>query len=239
MAASDLVGGIVMDKAASLLNDTAKSVYTYAAQTPYLTIALQELRELFELNSVPVTQTVSTVIQVDSGVTSIEYNAAGTTTNPKLPDNFVEPLQLWERARGIDPYTPMSKRDFISHSLDGIQLNQFLYYTWNNQKIEFLSSNRNNDIKMDYILQLFPDYSATVDQNTQINVVNSATFLEFRVAALCAEFIERNTTSANSLNSLALLALDRVTGIGAKGKQNIATRRRPFRASYKSRGWMT
>lgn len=239
MAAVDLVGSNVMDISASLLNDTAKTNYTYAAQSPYLRIALQELRELFELNNIPVTQLTSAVIQVNAGVTAIPYNGAGTPTNPTLPNDFVEAQQLWERARGIDPFVPMTRRDYLPHSLEGVQYNDFLYWVWESQTIKFLPSVRNNDIKIDYIKQLFPDAGATVNENTQINVVNAATFLEYRTAALCAEFIERNLTSANGLNSYAVLGLDRVAGISAKSKQTIMTRRRPFRAGYKRRGWVT
>lgn len=239
MSAADLVGANVMDVSASLLNDTAKSVYTYTAQKPYLRLALQELREIFELNSIPVTQLTSAVIQINAGVTQILYGAAGTPTNPKIPDDMVEPGQLWERNRNINPFIPMTKKDYLPHDLEGIQTSQFVYYTWNSQIIEVLPANQNNDIKIDYVKQLFPDAGAAIDENTIINVVNAQTFLEYRTAGLCAEFIERNETSANGLNASALLAIDRATGIGSKGKQNIMTRRRPFRSAYKKRGWMT
>lgn len=239
MAAVDLLGADVMAISASLLNDTARTNYTYAAQSPYLRIALQELRELFELNNIPVTQLTSPVIQVNAGVTSIDYNAPGTPTQPALPNDFVEAQQLWERARDTDPFIPMTRRDYLPHSLEGVDVNQFIYWVWEAQAIKFLPANQNNDIKIDYIRQLFPDAGSPVDENTQINVVNAATFLEYRTAALCAEFIERNLTSSNGLNSYAVLGLDRVTGISSKSKQTIMTRRKPFRAGYKRRGWMT
>lgn len=239
MSAADVTGANIMDVSASLLNDTAKSTYTYAAQKPYLRLALQELRELYELNNIPVTQLTSAVVQINAGVTQILYGAAGTPTNPKLPDDMVEPAQLWERTRDINPYTPMTKRDYLPHDLEGVTTNEFIYYVWNNQIIEVLPANQNNDIKIDYIRQMFPDAGAAIDETTQINVVNCMTFLEYRTAGLCAEFIERNETSANGLNASSLLAIDRALGIGAKGKQNIMTRRRPFRAGYKRRGWMT
>ncbi len=236
MSASDLTAGQVMNKAAVLMNDSARTVYTYLAQIGYLQIALQELREFFELNDIPVTQLVSPVIQINAGITEIVYNATGTPTNPKLPDDFVEPAQLWERARGIDPFVPMTRRDYLPHSMEGVLTSQFVYFVWQNQKITVLPANQNNDIKIDYVRELF---QAVVDENSTINVVNAATFLEYRTAALMAEFIERNKTSADGLNAFAVLGLDRVTGIGVKSKQTISTRRRPFRAGYKKRGWMT
>lgn len=229
-----------MDISASLMNDSAKQTYTYAAQAPYLRIALQELRELFELNNIPVTQQVtSPIITLNAGVTTIVFGAAGTPAAPKLPDDLVEPAQLWERAFGIDPYVPMTKRDYLPHQLEGVQSNQFIYYVWQGQSIQVLPSVQKNDIKMDYIRQLFPDAGATVDQGTTINVINAQTFLEYRTASLLAEFIERNITSAQALGAYAVLALDRATGIGVKGKQNIFTRRRPFRSGYKRRGFMS
>lgn len=221
-----------MDKSASLLNDTARTIYTYAAQVPYLNIALQELQEYFELNNIPVTQTTSAVIQVDAGFTEIVYNGVGI---PTLPSDMIEPQQLWERTRNIDPYIPMSKRDFLPHYMEGIQTSQFIFYVWQDQKIKLLAANANNDIKIDYIKELF---ATVTNEFSLINVINARTFLGYRTAALCAEFIERNKSSSDALNSYAALAMDRATGIGAKGKQNIATRRRPFRAAYKRRGWI-
>lgn len=229
MAANNLLASDVMNGSASLLNDSARTVYTYSAQLPYLKLALQELREHFELNNIPVTENVSAVINMPAGSTEINYNAVG---QPALPDDFVEPLELWERAEGVDPYTPMRRRDFLPHSQEGVEINQFLIYVWQDQKIKVLPANRDNDIKIDYIKELFQDIE---DQDSIINVVNAISFLEYRTAGLCAEFIERNLTSANGLNIYAIAGIERATGIGVKGKQSIQTRRRPFRASYKRR----
>jgi len=234
MSAADLLSGEVMDKAASLMNDTAKTKYTYAAQVPYLNIALQELREWFELNSIPVTQETSAVIPIPQGQTKIVFN--GLAPTPSLPSDLVEPGQLWERQQNIDPFIPMTKRDYLPHNLEGVLLNQFMYYVWISQEIRFLPANQANDIKIDYVKQLF---SPVTNEFGIINVINAQSFLEFRTAALLAEFIERNKPSSDAMNQYAVLAMDRVTGIGSKGKQNIMTRRRPFRATYKRGGWVT
>lgn len=233
MSTADLVASTVLAKAATLMNDTARTVYTYAAVLPYLQIALQELQEHFELNSIPVTQLSSALINVPAGIAQIIYNGVGV---PKIPDDMIEPQQLWEREQGIDPYVPMSRRDYIPHQFEGTTTSKFSFYVWENQIIKFLPANRNNDVKIDYIRDIF---TPLVDETSLINVINASTFLEYRTAALCAEFIERNQASANSLNIYSVMALDRATGIGVKGKQTILTRRRPFRAAYKKRGFMT
>lgn len=232
MAAVDLLAGTVMDRAASLMNDTARTIYSYTAQLPYINIALQELREHFELHNIPATETASREITIPTGHTRIIYN--GVAPIPSLPDDFVEPLQLWERMLGIDPYIPMVRKDFLPHNMEGTPVSSFGIYTWNSQEITFLESLRDNEIKIDYIKELF---TPILSELTAINVVNGATFLEYRTAGLLAEFIERNLNSSEALNAYAVLGLDRVTGIGVKGKQSIMTRRRPFRANYKRRGY--
>lgn len=233
MSTADLLAGTVMNLAASLLNDTARTVYTYVAQLPYLTMAMQELEEFYELHSISVTQVTSAEINIPQGQDQIVFN--GLVPVPSLPDDFIEAKQLWEREEGINPWIPMTHRDFLPHNMNGVETNQFIYWTYNSQKIQLLPANQDNDIKMDYVRNLF---LAPTSETSPINVVNAQTFLQYRTASLCAEFIERNITSANALNQYAILALDRATGIAIKGKQNIATKRRPFRAGYKTSGWI-
>jgi hypothetical protein len=230
MSTSDLLAGTVMDKAASLMNDTARTVYSYTAQVPYLQMAMDELQEEFQLHNMAVTEETSAVIPINTGLTEIIFN--GGVGFPTLPTDFIEPKQLWERFRNSDPFVPMRKVEYLPHYLGGVNINQFLVFTWSHQKIEFLPSNTDNDIKIDYIKALF---TTIANENSLINVINAKTFLEYRTAGLLAEFIERNLTSANAMNAYAVLAKDRVVGINSKGKQQISTRRRPFRSAYKRR----
>lgn len=225
-----------MDQSASLLNDTAKSIYTYVNQIPYLNMALQELQEFFELNDVPVVDTVSTVIQVDAGFSSIGFApAVPIVDTPYLPNDLIEPQILWERTRDTDPYVPMTRLDFLPRYMEGVEISQFIWYVWQSQEIRLLPTNQDNDIKMDYIRNLF---TPVTDEDDEINVLNSASFLEYRTAGLCAEFIGENKTRADDLNAFASLAMDRVVGIGTKGRQSIITRHRPFRSAYKRRSYM-
>jgi len=232
MATVDLLAGTVMDKAASLMNNTSRSVYTYAAQVPYLNIALQELQEEYELHAISVTEETSAVIQMDAGATAIVFNGVGI---PTLPADMIEPSELWERLRDTDPWYPMTRRNFLPHYLEGVQQNFFTIWAWQSNEIRVLPVVQNNDIKIDYVKQLF---TPVVNESSFINVINAQTFLEYRTAGLLAEFIERNITSAEAMNAYAVLAMNRAVGIGSKGKQRIMTRRRPFRQGYKRRGWI-
>lgn len=218
----------IMDSSAVLLNDVAKQVYTYVVQLPFLKISLKELREYLELNNVQCTNETSSVIAVDAGVTAI-----GFTTTPALPSDLVEIQELWERERNTDPFVPMVRKEFLPHYLEGEETSMLLLFEWSDNTIKFLPSNRNNDVKIDYIQQLF----GNVTQSTSpIGVINSDSYLHFRTAALCAEFIGENKSRADELNVEAEKSLDRMTGIESKAKQSISTRHRPFRSSWKSRG---
>lgn len=231
MSAPVLTAAIVMDGAASLLNDTAKSNYTYAVQIPYLNIALQELQEFFELNDVPVTGTLSAVMTVPAGTDHIAFASSGL----KLPDDLIEPQVLWERQTNVNPYTEMTRLDVLPRYMEGVEINQFVWYVWETQQIKFLPANQINDIKMNYIRSLFTPVTTSGDS---VFVLNGISFLQYRTGGLCAEFIGENKTRADELNGFAGLAMDRVVGIGTKGRQVIQTRHRPFRSSFKRRSYM-
>jgi hypothetical protein len=220
--------GDVMDMSAALLNDASMQVYTYAAQLPYLKMALLELREDYEINDMPVTKQTSAVVTVPASTTTI-----GFTTIPALPADLIEINQLWERQAGVDPFIPVTRRDFLPHYLGGVEISQFLVWSWFNNEIKLLPANRANDLKMDYVQELF---NTVVDETSPINVNNAQSFLHYKTAALCARYIGENESRAADLNQQAIDAQDRAIGIATKTRQSIATRRRPFRASFKRRG---
>src|SRR5665213_2899870 len=149
---ANLLAGTVMDSAAALMNDTAKQVYTYAVQVPYLNRALQELQETFELNEVPVADTVTSApITIPAGTSEIIYDGSGV---PKLPDDMIEPQVVWESSDVTGPYTIVNRVDFLDLDLAGTIINQFLVYVWQAQKITFFAANQINYIKINYIRNL-------------------------------------------------------------------------------------
>lgn len=229
MAYPVFTAGSVMDISAALLNDRPRNLYTYEEQIPYLQIACDELQEHFQVNNIPVTNATSAEILVAAGVTEIGF--PDFTPTPNLPENLIEIRQLWYSPTGLAQWIPMTRRDYLPHYISGVEIADLTYYTWNDQKLEFLPATSDNDIKLDYIETIFPPI---VDENTQLAVINSKTFLEYRTAALCARFIGENPSRSDELDTFAVLGSDRTTSIGTKGRQAQPIRRRPFRASYKS-----
>lgn len=231
-----ITAGSIMANSAALLNDTARQIFTNTNQLPYLNIALKELQEQFALNNVPVTSVTSAVINVPAGITEIGFQTTPPTTNPVLPDNLVEIQQIWERLEGTNPYIPMTKVDYLPHYLEGQLVSAFSWWAWQDQKILILESNQDNDLKLNYIKHLFPEIE---DEDDPIEVINADSFLHYRVAGLCAQFIGEDKARADSLNMMAIAAIERSVGISVKGGQLIRTRRLPFRAAFKARNYLT
>lgn len=221
----------IMDMVGSLMNDTAQTVYTDAAVLPYLNMALDDLQEIFQQNNIPVTNDVSQIITVPAGITKIGF---GTT--PALPSDLVEIQQLWERSEGVIPFIPMIRKEFIPHAHEDQEITQFLWWAWRDESINVIAATANNDLKIDYIQNIFNTPIAIGDIDVNIPIQNVKQYLGYATASLCAQFIGENETRSNQLDARATRALDRELGIPIKGKQSIVTRRRPFMASFRRRG---
>jgi hypothetical protein len=222
----------IIDIAAAANNDVAQTVYTDAATLPYLNMALDDLQEIFELNNIPVTNEVSAVIPVTAGVLGI-----GDSGQPNLPPKLIEIRGLYERTTGTsNSFIPMSKREFLPHTT--VQSTQLVYWAWVGDKIKFIGATSDIDVKMDFIRSIFLTPLAIGDVNIDLGIKGVKQFLGFRTGGLCAMFVGQNETRATALNELANEALERALGIPIKGKQSMPTRKRPFRASYKNRGYI-
>ncbi len=225
----------ILAKSSALLNDQDRATYTDEVLLAYLNIALSELQETFELNNIPATQKTSSTINVPIGTTKIAFSG----TVPELPPDLIEIQQLFESMEDQNIWTPMTRKDYLTSYLmsGGAPVTTFGVWAWDDQAIHVLESLQPNDLKIDYIGSLFTELSVSALQKKN-PILNTDTILQFRVAGLAAEFIEESIRRADILNGSAAAAMQRSLGISVKAKQAIAVRRRPFRASWKSRRWM-
>lgn len=221
----------IMARSAALMNDSIRSVYTDEVCLPYLNMALDELQEYYELNNVPITNKQSAIITVPHGISVI-----GFTTTPALPVNLIEIQSLYESEVGQESWAQMGPKNFIHQTDD--QISAFIVYAWMNNELHLVAANRDNDLKIDYVASLFPTDLAIGSINTDYPIPNIKSYLAYKTGALMAHFIGENKTRSDELNQLAQLAIDRALGISTKSRQSILTRRRPFRAAFKSRGMM-
>jgi hypothetical protein len=232
---TSLLASDVMDRAAALLNDPKRTDYTYEAQLPYLNMAIDELVEnLEESNSTPTNLTVRLVIPTGMDrVFPLEGSGSAGPDTVYYPSDLVEIQEIGERAVGTeDPFFPMKRCEFLPTTPPNSSL---LYWSWENQCIQF---NRKGalaprEIELKYVrsstLQVTSEHSV-------IPSINARSYLSYKTAALCSMFIGENETRAGVLNAESEKALERLQGINNKGRQNIVTRHRPFRAGWKSRG---
>lgn len=228
MATTDLTAGTVMNASAAALNDAARSTYNYTIQIPYLNMAMRELQEFYQLNEIPtVLEVTSAVINIPAGEVKMMHNA--TAPVPELPDDLVEPKNVWVSDEGLASYSIISAVAHLSPLQEGASLSSINEYVWQGQEILFHAAAGDLDVKIEYLKNLFVDITADTDV---IGIINSQTFLQYRTAALMAQFVEENGTRAAELNGYASLGLDRIIGIGVKGGQARMTRRRPFRSGY-------
>jgi hypothetical protein len=231
MSTTNLLAAEVMDRAAALMNDPEKTDYTYVAQLPYLNMAIDELVESLEESNSSPTNMTSAAIVLPVGrnkLTPTEHPLA-----PHYPDDLVEIQEVGERASGsADPYVPLGRRDFLQAFPTS---NSLLFWIWEDQQIKFNPNGALGDreIQLRYVRQAV---SQAANPLSVIGTINARSYLSYKTAAICAMFIGENETRATVLDAQAEKALERLTGINNKGRQQIVTRHRPFRAAWKAKG---
>lgn len=226
--ASPVKAGDIFLNARALLNDALADVYTDDVLLPYLRMAITDLRLQCEDNNIPFTNVTSEAIEITAGTTGI-----GGLDQPALPSDLIEIVEMYERLSGTtNDYMLMSRRRFKPKT--EVQTTYLQVFSWQGQKVEFIGSTSDIEVKIDYISQNIGDIT---DKNTLILVYNSCAFLWFRTAAFAAMYIMENKTRADECNAEAARCIESMESIAQKNEQSMPVRRRPFMSSYRQRGW--
>ena len=228
---TSVTAGEVMDRAAVLMNDRDKTDYTYDVLLPFLNTAIDELMEsLTESQSSPTTQTSGAILlpKGSSAIYPLE-----SLTPPHYPPDLVEVQEVGERTAGTqDAFIPMTRLEFPQ----AFPINSaLLYWSWENQIIKFNPNGANTDREIQ-IRYIKTEISQASGPNSIVGVIGTRSFLAYKTASLAAQFIGENQKRADELNDKAMDALERLYNIQNKGRQEISTRHRPFRAGWKARG---
>src|SRR5262245_39266902 len=151
-----------LDRAASLMNDTARVTYTYTAMLPYYRIAYDELKEFLQESNIPITNKVSAVITVPIGTTSV-----GFATTPSLPSDLITIEAVYERRSGSSQnYEEMASRDFLTINLQSTS--SFGEYAWLGQEIKLPLATAIIELKLEYIAETLGNIT---DENTQVSLI--------------------------------------------------------------------
>ncbi len=233
MSTTSLTAGDVMDRSAALMNDPEMTDYTYSAQLPYLNMAIDELVELLEESNNSPTNKTSDPITVAAG--EVMITPAENATTPHYPEDLIEIQEVRERSADTDdPFVLMVRREFIEPTP---ATNSLLAWYWEDQCIKFNPNGANADREIE-IHYVGMGINQAENENSVIGTIGVRSFLSFKTAALCAMFIGENETRAGILQKEAEKSWDRLANIDNKGRQQITTRHRPFRAGWKRRGWV-
>jgi hypothetical protein len=190
---------------------------------------------LEESNNSPSNQTAVIILVPKGSPAILATPEIGTPTYPVYPNDLTEIQEVGERLAGTtDSFNRMTR---VEYTPTFPPTSALLYWCWEDQTIKFNSTGALTDreIQLRYVRQGVP-YVANA--NTIITMINSRSYLSYKTAALCAMFIGENESRAKILNDQADEAMERLEGISNKGRQQIMTRHRPFRAAYKSRGYI-
>jgi hypothetical protein len=227
----------IMDRCAILMNDPDKTDYTYTVTLPYLNMAINELNEHLEEANVPITDQTFFQAVITPG-----HNAV---VNPPL--DLVEIQEVAERRLGSeyiivgslrpidssDSFIVLPRKEFtdIFPATDSL-----LFWCFQDNKIQFNIAGPTVPIQLriKYIRRVM---ALVTNPEELIKIINAKSYLSYKTASLCSFFIGEDKERAGVLESQAVEALERMIGISNKGKQQIMTRHRPFRASWKTRGY--
>lgn len=203
-----------MDMAASLMNDTAKTFFSYVIQLPYLQMANRSLEKDFILNEVPLQLEVSAVIPVLAGAKELT-----------LPADFFIPLKLEERRTGstnLNDFVGMTERRFERGMTAELNLNE---WTFREGSVQFNESTENKDIRLTYY-RLIP----TIANENTVLVENGAfNTLGFKTAEFLSKYIVKDEARAMALMNDYQNELDNLLSVYVKNSQSKRVRRKPFR----------
>lgn len=206
----------VMDRAAALLNDSARSLYSYTVQLPYLKSAWDRLQMKLQLNGIPVVEEISSV-------TNVAANATYITS----PSDLVMPLAISERAdETSDLFVDV---EYVSDIPEMDQEDTIIYWTWREEVLYINPPATNREVKIRYLKSL----TAISGESTSLAVLNSTEYLAYKTAALCARYIGENPVRADYLDMEAQSALEELLAIEVKAKQAVPVRPRSYGASKK------
>ena len=209
---------------ALLMNDPEMTEYNVKNVQGYVGLAMGELSDLLEEANIPITNQVS-VHPVNKNV--------GVLVNP--PFDAIEFQEVAERARGSNgPFIPLPRREFPDAYP---QTSSLMYWCWLSKELVFNPTGSNTPMEVQLKYTRRPGLGWELSgEDFIVADITSHQFLVYKTAALCSRFIAEDLPRAALLEDLAEKAFERIIAISNKGKQQIMTRHRPFRAGYKLRG---
>jgi len=208
--------GDVMDTAASLLNDTARTLFSYTVQLPYLKMAQQTLEQSLIRNEIPLSLISEYTATVSAGDVSLS-----------LPTSFFLPVSLMESAVGASAEDFSTMKEVANvKDLRIEQDSTLVYWDYRHNCINFVGATADRTVRLYYWRTLAEITSS--GSNEPVKGANN--YLSFKTAALVARYIMASGERADYLEAESMGSLDLLLDILTKNTQGVRVRRLPFRA---------
>ena len=202
----------VIEEAAALLSDPAKTLFTEDKLLPFVKKAYRELGVELHNNGAPLLNEISPVITVPAGAITLEDDQ---------PDDITIPVRLRERGNEDESFIDMIEEFWEPDNTQG----DYLYYwTWREGLIHFLGSTRDRQVIIHYKKTL----GVIEDGDTTISYPDAIIYLSPRTAALAARHIGKNPGVANDLDGDASFNLSRLISRTVKGTQSLPRRKKSY-----------
>lgn len=202
----------VMDQSAVILNDVAKTNYTYAAMLPLLQKANQELEQQLIIYG-------ASPVRLASPAITVLANAVSLT----LPVDFLLPLRLFERLNSSEQWQPMEEKRWNPESYT--PTTSLTYWAFYNNLINFPGATVGREVLLEYQRRLLVISTSGSTEDFYLTL----SFLAARTAELCARYIGMNTTVADGIRDNDVFkAEDALFRVLVLNGQGVGARRRKF-----------
>jgi len=201
-----------LEIARSILMDDIGTRWTDALLLPKVKQAHAELVTKLNLNGIAVQVKVSSRINVPR---------LQKTLGPSALPDIIRIINIRELGPGdpADYAVKMTKYDILPSDAMGTTLR---YWSYNQEKIEFLGATTDRDIIVEYLKQP----TAPTEVNSILDFAMSEIYIGPRVAALAAA--TKDMKMFTLANQIAEENLSRLVRTQVKGDQSLPVRRRPF-----------
>jgi hypothetical protein len=207
-----LLASDVMDESAAVyLNDAAKARWPYTILLPYLKSAIGVLQAELESNDLPPLHEIASIITVEPGAREIT-----------LPDDFVFPMYLDERAVGEHRFEQMEE---VSWEPDAEPETKLKTWVFREGRIQILGATTERQVKLRYLRSL----NAITAANSVIEIPNAKQFLAAETAALASNFGGSATARGNAAGGRAEYFKRLLISALTKRLQDRPVRRRGYR----------
>lgn len=207
----------ILDTALFYLNDTQKTLYTYATMYEPVRIASRELNKILIAHGCEPNKVKSTAIPVPQ-----------STTNPQtlsLPADFFLPIRMFERLQNAtnDEWEPMVEQEWESET--AVQTAYLRFWAFRNNAIYMIGSTGNREVLLEY----FGQFTAISTENTTVDLPMAQDYLAAKTAELCARYIGMNSSFAELIAERDTKPqYESLTDILVQNMQGLPARRRKF-----------